>query len=60
MVRLDCPHCGRAHDISNRIVGDRVWCPSCANWLMLAFHGDGSAYFVKVNPPQSTQRGSRT
>lgn len=47
---LNCPHCNRAHDISSRLAGDRIWCP-CGNWLMLAFHRSGEAYFVKVSPP---------
>jgi hypothetical protein len=56
---LNCPHCNQAHDISSRIAGDRVWCPRCANWLMLAFHRDGAAYFVKVGPPATYPREKR-
>lgn len=27
-----CSNCGRSHDVSGRITGDRIWCP-CGHWL---------------------------
>jgi hypothetical protein len=27
-----CSNCGRVHDVSGRITGDRIWCP-CGHWL---------------------------
>lgn len=56
---LNCSHCGQAHNIASKIAGDRLWCPRCATWLMLAFHRDGTAYFVKVNPPATYPREKR-
>lgn len=58
-MTLPCPHCGQHHDISSRIAGDRVWCPRCGNWLMLAFHRNGTAYWVKVSAPVSYPREKR-
>lgn len=58
-MMLNCPHCNRTYDISNRFAGDRVWCPGCGNWLMLAFRQSGEAYFVKVSPPATYPRERR-
>lgn len=56
---LTCPHCTYQHDIAGRIAGDRLWCSFCDTWLMLAFHRDGTAYFVIVQAPVSYPRGRR-
>lgn len=56
MTMLKCPNCGYDHDISSRISGDRILCVFCDKWLMLAFHGDGTAYFVIVQAPVSYPR----
>jgi hypothetical protein len=58
-MNLNCPHCNQPHDISGQIAGSRLWCPRCTNWLMLAFHRDGAAYFVKVGPPATYPREKR-
>lgn len=57
-MTLPCPHCRHPIAISPRVAGDRVWC-SCNNWLMLAFHRNGAAYWVKVSAPVSYPREKR-
>lgn len=53
VILLNCPRCDLAHDVSARIAYDRIYCSGCDNWLMLAFHRNGNAYFVVVQPPVS-------
>lgn len=59
MTTLPCPRCAHAHDISARIVGDRLWCAFCTTWLMLAVRRSGRAYFVVVQAPVSYPREKR-
>jgi len=59
MITLKCPYCEYDHDISNLVAGNRIYCVFCTAWLMLAFSRNGSAYFVKVQPPVSYPREKR-
>lgn len=41
MATITCPKCGREIDVSNRISGDVVWCPTegCDTLIMVRFFG---------------------
>lgn len=51
IVRL-CPHCGREHDISHRMHGDRVWCMFCDQWFSVVYRTDGEVYLAKCDAPK--------
>jgi hypothetical protein len=56
---LNCRYCNYEHNVSARFAGNRIWCPNCGNWLMLAFRQGREAYFVKVDSPATYPRGKR-
>jgi hypothetical protein len=37
MTLLNCPDCGMEIDVSNRISGDIIFCPSCDAQLIIRF-----------------------
>lgn len=55
-----CPHCQAPRDLTTRLSGDTVYCPSCSGWFRVVFLG--SVYDVSLTPcdaPVSWPRATR-
>ncbi len=52
MIARPCPHCQRLHDLSARIAGDRVYCPTCEHWPVVVVTPSGTWLAPVATAPQ--------